>query len=263
MGNGSGRGSRGARRTCGRWSGHPVLVRPPDGGYGGLRDALLGVDYLVSPRPKARHPSRRAGLGGTVREADDWWHDLWAEHGSWARRKRLRVEHVIGSMKRCGLQKMPSFGLAAATRWARWQQSVSVVAGAGVNRELPGNPGLSVSAVFSHSSAWECVPRSSASHSCSRNNPQNKRPQPPHRHSGIFRVADLGPGTMPRGKYPESPAPAGSHALISRTPTPGGVLHANLGLPRPPPRNFQPPLPQRLPVQPQKNPPPPRRLGGG
>ena len=61
-----------------------------------------------------------------------------------------------------------------------------------------------------------------------------------HRHSGIFRVADLGPGTMPRGKYPESPAPAGSHALISRTPTPGGMLHANLGLPRPPPRNFQP-----------------------
>ena len=54
---------------------------------------------------------------------------------------------------------------------------------------------------------------------------------------------------------PESPAPAGSHALISRTPTPGGMLHANLGLPRPPPRNFQPPLPQRLPVQPQKNPP--------
>ena len=51
-----------------------------------------------------------------------------------------------------------------------------------------------------------------------------------HRHSGIFRVADLGPGTMPRGKYPESPAPAGSHAVISRTPTPGGMLHANLGL---------------------------------
>ena len=57
-------------------------------------------------------------------------------------------------------------------------------------------------------------------------------------------MADLGPGTMPRGKYPESPAPAGSHALISRTPTPGGMLHANLGLPQPPPRNFQPPLPR-------------------
>ena len=57
-------------------------------------------------------------------------------------------------------------------------------------------------------------------------------------------MADLGPGTMPRGKYPESPAPAGSHALISRTPPPGGMLHANLGLPRPPPRNFQPPLPR-------------------
>ena len=160
-----------------------------------------------------------------------------------------------------------------------------------------------MSAVFSFShggffhtpSAWECVPRSSASHSRSRNNPQNKRPHPPivilesppqdglafppklqgnsftpspvvnipptpeqpprkkqHRHSGIFRVANLGPGTMPRGKYPESPAPAGSHALISRTPTPGGMLHANLGLPRPPPRNFQPPLPQQPPKQTQQ-----------
>ena len=65
-------------------------------------------------------------------------------------------------------------------------------------------------------------------------------------------MADLGPGTMPRGKYPESPAPAGSHALISRTPTPGGMLHANLGLPRPPPRNFQPPLPQQPPKQTQQ-----------
>ena len=68
-------------------------------------------------------------------------------------------------------------------------------------------------------------------------------------------MADLGPGTMPRGKYPESPAPAGSHALISRTPTPGGMLHANLGLPRPPPRNFQPPLPQQPPKQTQQRPP--------
>ena len=65
-------------------------------------------------------------------------------------------------------------------------------------------------------------------------------------------MADLGPGTMPRGKYPESPARAGSHALISRTPTPGGMLHANLGLPRPPPRNFQPPLPQQPPKQTQQ-----------
>ena len=72
-------------------------------------------------------------------------------------------------------------------------------------------------------------------------------------------MADLGPGTMPRGKYPESPAPAGSHALISRTPTPGGMLHANLGLPRPPPRNFQPPLPQQPPKQTQQR----RRNAGG
>ena len=89
--------------------------------------------------------------------------------------------------------------------------------------------------------AWLAGP---PANTCPRNNPQNKRQHPPHRHSGIFRVADLGPGTMPRGKYPESPAPAGSHALISRTPTPGGMLHANLGPPRPPPRNFQPPLPR-------------------
>ena len=82
-----------------------------------------------------------------------------------------------------------------------------------------------------------------------RSNLQRKKQ---HRHSGIFRVADLRPGTMPRGKYPESPAPAGSHALISRTPTPGGMLHANLGLPRPPPRNFQPPLPQQPPKQTQQ-----------
>ena len=89
--------------------------------------------------------------------------------------------------------------------------------------------------VSDHSRACERIPLRH------RSNLQRKKQ---HRHSGIFRVADLGPGTMPRGKYPESPAPAGSHALISRTPTPGGMLHANLGLPRPPPRNFQPPLPR-------------------
>ena len=89
--------------------------------------------------------------------------------------------------------------------------------------------------VSDHSRACERIPLRH------RSNLQRKKQ---HRHSGIFRVADLGSGTMPRGKYPESPAPAGSHALISRTPTPGGMLHANLGLPRPPPRNFQPPLPR-------------------
>ena len=59
-----------------------------------------------------------------------------------------------------------------------------------------------------------------------------------------------------RGKYPESPAPAGSHALISRTPTPGGMLHANLGLPRPPPRNPSPPATALK--QTQKRPPKPK-----
>ena len=47
-------------------------------------------------------------------------------------------------------------------------------------------------------------------------------------------MADLGPGTMPRGKYPESPAPAGSHALISRTPIPGGMLQPISGCHDPP-----------------------------
>ena len=108
--------------------------------------------------------------------------------------------------------------------------------------------GTTVGRILSHPLLW-------STHARHRSNPQEKKQ---HRHSGIFRVADLGPGTMPRGKYPESPAPAGSHALISRTPTPGGMLHANLGLPRPPPRNFQPPLPRfpsrlslRLPAPPQ------------
>ena len=94
--------------------------------------------------------------------------------------------------------------------------------------------GTTVGRILSHPLLW-------STHARHRSNLQRKKQ---HRHSGIFRVADLGPGTMPRGKYPESPAPAGSHALISRTPTPGGMLHANLGLPRPPPRNFQPPLPR-------------------
>ena len=55
------------------------------------------------------------------------------------------------------------------------------------------------------SSAWECVPRSSASLSPSRNRPQNKRQQHPnHRHSGIFRR-----GASRDGKYPESPPQGG------------------------------------------------------
>ena len=82
-------------------------VRPrrvvADGGYAGLRDAAavraLGVDYWVPPRPLARCPSR-ASLGGAVRAAEGWWHDLWADGGAAARRVRLRVERVIGSLKR-------------------------------------------------------------------------------------------------------------------------------------------------------------------
>ena len=103
-------------------------VRPrrvvADGGYAGLRDAAavraLGVDYLVPPRQLAQFPSRRACLGGAVRAAEGWWHDLWADGGAAARRVRLRVERVIGSLKRRGMRRIPVFGLLGAARWARW-----------------------------------------------------------------------------------------------------------------------------------------------
>ena len=112
---------RGMEKSCG--------VRPrrvvADGGYAGLRDAAavraLGVDYWVPPRPLARCPSRRASLGGAVRAAEGWWHDLWAGCGAAARRVRLRVERVIGSLKRRGMRRIPVFGLLGAARWARWQ----------------------------------------------------------------------------------------------------------------------------------------------
>ena len=104
-------------------------VRPrrvvADGGYAGLRDAAavraLGVDYLVPPRQLAQFPSRRACLGGAVRAAERWWHELWAGCGAAARRVRLRVERVIGSLKRRGMRRIPVFGLLGAARWARWQ----------------------------------------------------------------------------------------------------------------------------------------------
>ena len=38
-----------------------------------------------------------------------------------ARRVRLRVERVIGSLKRRGMRRIPVFGLLGAARWARWQ----------------------------------------------------------------------------------------------------------------------------------------------
>ena len=111
---------RGMEKSCG--------VRPrrvvADGGYAGLRDAAavraLGVDYWVPPRPLARCPSRRACLGGAVRAAEGWWHDLWADGGAAARRVRLRVERVIGSLKRRGMRRISVFGLLGAARWARW-----------------------------------------------------------------------------------------------------------------------------------------------
>ena len=55
-----------------------------------------------------------------MREAEDWWRGLWAECGGLARGMRMRVERVIGSMKRRGLRRVPVFGLAGAGRWARW-----------------------------------------------------------------------------------------------------------------------------------------------
>ena len=67
-----------------------------------------------------REVSESAGdLGGAVRAAEGWWHDLWADCGAAARRVRLRVERPIGSLKRRGMRRIPVFGLPA--RWARWQ----------------------------------------------------------------------------------------------------------------------------------------------
>lgn len=43
-----------------------------------------------------------------------------AQSGARAKCARMRVERVIGSMKRRGLSRAPLFGLAGAGRWARW-----------------------------------------------------------------------------------------------------------------------------------------------
>ena len=79
----------------------------------------LGVDYLfrrvswrnfrVGGRVWAGRCERRR-VGGMA----------WAGCGAAARRVRLRVERVIGSLKRRGMRRIPVFGLLGAARWARW-----------------------------------------------------------------------------------------------------------------------------------------------
>lgn len=110
---------RGMERICG----HRASRVLADGDYGGVRSAAaardLGVLFLVPPKRAAVSPSRRGGLR-EARASEDWWRTLWAEHEDWARRKRMGVERVIGSMKRRGLRRIPVFGLAGARGWALW-----------------------------------------------------------------------------------------------------------------------------------------------
>ena len=82
-----------------------------------MRD--LGVLFLAPPRRAAVSPNRGARLRA-ARAAEDWWRELWAAHALWARRQRLGVERVIGSMKRRGLRRIPVFGLPGARGWALW-----------------------------------------------------------------------------------------------------------------------------------------------
>ena len=110
---------RGMERVCGV---RPVRV-VADGGYSGVRSAKamrdLGVLFLAPPPAAAVSPSRRACLR-EARSAEDWWREWWAKCGTEARRLRLRVERVIGSLKRRGLRRVPVFGLAGARGWALW-----------------------------------------------------------------------------------------------------------------------------------------------
>ena len=48
------------------------------------------------------------------------WREEWEKSGASTKRVRMRVERVIGSMKRRGMGRSPGFGLAAAGKWARW-----------------------------------------------------------------------------------------------------------------------------------------------
>ena len=98
-----------------------------DGDYASRQSALAlrawGVDFLCPPHRAGRVANLRRterGLREALREAEGWWRGLWADSGAQARGGRMRVERVIGSMKRRGLRRVPVFGLAGAGRWARW-----------------------------------------------------------------------------------------------------------------------------------------------
>ena len=111
--------ARGMERLCG----HRPQRLLADGDYGGAGSAAelraLDVLFLSPPKYELAKTRQRAALR-VLREAENWWRGLWAAHGSAARRMRMRVERVIGSMKRRGLRRIPVFGLTGARGWALW-----------------------------------------------------------------------------------------------------------------------------------------------
>ena len=103
---------RGMGQFCGVFPQH-VLT---DGGFPNKTSIaeLAGMGVLLyGPLQRS---SREGAVGSAVRACQD----RWAEHGSWARGLRWRVEGVIGQMKGRGLRRIPLFGLAGARRWALW-----------------------------------------------------------------------------------------------------------------------------------------------
>ena len=103
---------RGMGQFCGVFPQHVVT----DGGFPNKASIaeLAGMGVLLyGPLQRS---SRKGAVGSAVRACQD----RWAEHGSWARGLRWRVEGVIGQMKGRGLRRIPLFGLAGARRWALW-----------------------------------------------------------------------------------------------------------------------------------------------
>ena len=110
----------GTKQNCGRY---PRQLSA-DGGYTDLPSAAacfaLGVPFMVPPRP-ARNPKTRPGrLDAAMLSVEKMWREEWEKSGASTKRVRMRVERVIGSMKRRGMGRSPGFGLAAAGKWARW-----------------------------------------------------------------------------------------------------------------------------------------------
>ena len=117
------------RWRAARASPSALLIAPPavlteEGLHGAVSFTNCQIQRRIAP-PGFRidlravvnqHLSREGAVGSAVRACQD----RWAEHGSWARGLRWRVEGVIGQMKGRGLRRIPLFGLAGARRWALW-----------------------------------------------------------------------------------------------------------------------------------------------